>query len=125
MLFSTTRSRRYLRLLMPAVFGTHRTKQILTANPTVDNLRKDATNVHICVYDYNAETMVEQDLKSVEESFPFRGNKRVSWINIDGVRKSDVESARRRRGLASSLVTRPTRRRQRRYRLSQVRFLRG
>lgn len=91
-MFSTTKSRRYLRLLMPAVFGTHRTKQILTSNPTIDNLRKDAPNVHICVYDYDRNSMVEHTLKSVEESFTYRGNKRVSWINIDGVRKADVET---------------------------------
>jgi magnesium transporter len=91
MLFST-KPRRYLRLLMPAVFGTHRTKQILTSNPTIDNQRKDAAKVHLCVYDYDRESMVEHALQRVEESFAYHGNKRVSWINIDGVRKADVES---------------------------------
>lgn len=83
---------KYWRYLVPlSLFGVRRTKEILHINPTAPTARKDAEGVHICVYDYNASDLTEQQFKDVREIFPFKGNSRVSWINIDGLRKADVE----------------------------------
>ncbi|HEX6332737.1 MAG TPA: CorA family divalent cation transporter, partial [Flavisolibacter sp.] len=86
------RAEKYFRYLVPHVlFGTERTKQILTVNPTLDTERKDPEEVVITVYDFDETVLNEERLHTVEESFPYRDNTRITWINIDGIRKSDVE----------------------------------
>ena len=86
------RPEKYLRYLMPSVlFGTARTKEILTSNPITETARTDAAQVHITVYDYNAAELHEQVLQKVSESFYLKHNNRITWINIDGLRKADVE----------------------------------
>jgi magnesium transporter len=86
------RPEKYLRYLVPfSLFGTRRTKEILHINPTATPQRKDAEEVHICVYDYNSEELTEHQFKDVHEIFSFKGNNHVTWINIDGLRKADVE----------------------------------
>jgi magnesium transporter len=87
------RPEKYLQYFVPfSLFGTHRTKQILTANPTTSvPLRKEAPVVVTTVYDYSEDSFKEYELKTVEESFSFKGNRHISWINIDGLRKKDVE----------------------------------
>src|SRR5215216_6202697 len=87
------RPKKYLKYLVPSsLFGPSRTKEILLINPTAPPERKDAEEVHICVYDYNGEELSEQKFKDVTAIFPFKGNGRVSWINIDGLRKVDVDT---------------------------------
>lgn len=84
---------KYLRYLVPtSLFGTARTKEILTSNPITDLARQDATAVHITVYDYDATEMHEQVLQNISESFHLRDNNHITWINIDGLRKKDVEA---------------------------------
>jgi magnesium transporter len=86
------RAKRYIRYLIPSsLFGTHRTKKIVNVNPTVQTHRQDAKQTFITVYDYNAEGLTEDKLKNVEESFALRDNDHISWINIDGLVKADVE----------------------------------
>ena len=86
------RPEKYLRYLVPtSLFGLGRTKEILHINPTAPPQRKDAEEVHIGVYDYNGGSLEECKLKNIKEIFPYKGNNRVTWINIDGLRKGDVE----------------------------------
>ena len=83
---------KYLRYINPLnLFGTERTKHILIASPSVVESRIDAEKVQITVYDYDPDSLQQQDLNSIEESFPYRDNERITWINIDGIRKKDVE----------------------------------
>ncbi len=83
---------KYLRYIIPEVlFGTRRTKQILSASPRTAPARKDSDAIAITVYDYNAETFEEHVLKDVVHCFPFKNNNHIAWINIDGLRKPDVE----------------------------------
>jgi magnesium transporter len=87
-----TTAEKYLRYLNPfTLFGTERTKAILNVNPVTNLSRKDATSVHITVYDYNETHLASKQLESVEECFPYKQNNHISWINIDGLKKSDVE----------------------------------
>jgi magnesium transporter len=87
-----TRPKKYLRYLVPGnLFGTNRTKQILTTNPTLQR-RTEAEKLEICVYDYNLEKIEEHTLQTVEESFSYKDNNDVTWINIDGIRKKDIET---------------------------------
>ncbi len=84
---------KYLRYLVPtSLFGTARTKEILTSNPITEEGRHDAEQVHITVYDYNAAELQEQVLTNVSQSFHLKDNNRTTWINIDGLRKRDVEA---------------------------------
>src|SRR5215213_7475936 len=87
------RPKKYLRYLVPSsLLGTRRTKEILHINPTAPPERKDAEVVHICVYDYTAEGFTEHQFYDVKEIFSYKGNNHVSWINIDGLRKTDVDT---------------------------------
>lgn len=89
----TARAKKYFRYLIPvSLFGTNRTKEILSINPTANISRKDADKVFICVYDYDEFTFTENSLKNIDETVVFKENNRISWINIDGLRKQDVDA---------------------------------
>ncbi|MEO6070110.1 MAG: magnesium/cobalt transporter CorA [Chitinophagaceae bacterium] len=96
---------KYLRYLVPgALFGSHRTKQILTSNPVTLQRRTEAEKLEICVYNYTLEKIEERSLSSVEESFSYKGNNEVTWINIDGIRKKDIESIGQHYGIHPLIV---------------------
>jgi magnesium transporter len=83
---------KYLRFLgVPALFGTERTKKILSVNPTLPPQREEAREVKVFVHDYNAEKLHEYEFNNVAEVFRFKDNENTTWINIDGLRKPDVE----------------------------------
>ena len=83
---------KYLRYFVPSsLFGTRRTKEILHINPTAPPERQDAENIRIFVYDYSPESLTEHTFTDVKSVFSFKGNNHVTWINIDGLRKADVE----------------------------------
>lgn len=88
-----TKAEKYFRYFMPvSLFGTNRTKEILNINPTVNIGRKDAESVFISVYDYDENSVSETTLQNIDETFAFKENNKVSWINIDGLRKSDIDA---------------------------------
>src|SRR6476469_7372205 len=95
-----TKATKYLSYIIPtSLFGIGRTKEILTINPVTDVARKEAEHVYISVYDYNEIQLAECTLQQIEESFSFKENSHISWINIDGLRKSDVESISNKFGI--------------------------
>lgn len=84
---------KYLRYLyLPNLFGTQRTKEILHVNPTVAPERVEPEEVITFVYDYNTDAIEEKQLKNATDCFRYKESNRISWINIDGLRKTDVES---------------------------------
>lgn len=88
----TLRPDKYLRFLgVPPLFGTERTKKILSVNPTIPPQREEAREVKIFVHDYNAEVLNEYQFDNVSDCFPFKNNNNTTWINIDGLRKADIE----------------------------------
>lgn len=96
---------KYLRYLVPtSLFGTARTKEILTSNPVTEVSREDAERVHITVYDYDETELHERVLKNISESFHLRDNDRITWINIDGLRNSDVQAISEHYGI-HALIT--------------------
>ncbi|MEO6219756.1 MAG: magnesium/cobalt transporter CorA [Ginsengibacter sp.] len=84
------RPKDYLSLINP--FELVRTKKVLQVNPTIQTFRKDAELTRIFVYDYNKEKINVAELKTPEESYPYIDTRDVSWINVDGLRKIDVEN---------------------------------
>lgn len=84
----------YIRALVPSyVFGTKRTKDILNVNPTISTTRPDAEEISIYVYDYDTSYFHERQYNSIEETFSCKQNGHISWINVDGLRKTDIEAA--------------------------------
>lgn len=83
---------KYLRYLDPGSwFGSKRTKEILQVNPTVIPQREESAEVVVSVFDYDANGMEEKQLTGVEGCFAYKTSGRITWINIDGLRKADVE----------------------------------
>ena len=84
---------KYLKYLyLPNLFATKRTKEILSVNPTVIPQREEAKEVKVSIFDYNAETIEENRLDSIQDCLHYKTSGRTTWINIDGLRKADVES---------------------------------
>lgn len=96
---------KYLRYLyLPNLFGTQRTKEILSVNPTVMPQREEAKDVLVYAFDYDGTLLDEQKLASVQDAFAYKDNARTSWINIDGLRKLDIEAVCNHFGIHPLLV---------------------
>ena len=86
-------SNKYLKYLNPlSVFDTKRTRTIFQVNPTVIPERVEAEEIKVTIFDYSPESFKEVQLSQVTDAFPFKESKNVSWINVDGIRKADVEA---------------------------------
>ncbi|MBL7760326.1 MAG: magnesium/cobalt transporter CorA [Sediminibacterium sp.] len=81
---------KYLNVL--SLFDTKRTRDIFQVNPTIIPSREEAEQIHITLFNYNAEQLEEKAFSQVEAIYQYHNNDRVSWINIDGIRKKDVEA---------------------------------
>lgn len=84
--------RKYLRyLVLPSLFGTQRTKEILSVNPTIVPQREEAQHVSVFVFAYNSEAVEEKRFDDVQDLLTNNQDDRITWINIDGLRKADIE----------------------------------
>lgn len=84
---------KYLRYLpLSSLFGTQRTRELFQYNPTILPTREEAKEVKILAYDFDVNYYEEHSLKSPEDCAAFKDNNRITWINIDGLRKQDVET---------------------------------
>ncbi|WP_235921088.1 magnesium/cobalt transporter CorA [Foetidibacter luteolus] len=84
-----------MQLIFP-IFNTKRTGEIFHVNPTVIPQREEAKEVSIQVFDFNSNEIREYNFDRIEECFHFRDNGNTTWINIDGLRKADVEAVCKR-----------------------------
>lgn len=69
-----------------------RTKKVLQVNPTVPATRTEPEKVSIYVYDYDTQKVDYKELDSIPDCFPYSNTSTITWINIDGLRKADVEA---------------------------------
>jgi magnesium transporter len=76
-----------------SLFNTKRTRDIFLVNPTAAPIREEAADIHVHVYDYNAEQFNEKTFSEINETFDCKDNNKISWINVDGIRKKDIEAA--------------------------------
>ena len=84
---------KYLKYLyLPHIFAPKRTKEILSVNPTIIPHREEPDDVVITVFDYDAQSLEEKKLSTIRDCFEYKSNGRITWINIDGLRKADVEA---------------------------------
>ena len=72
-------------------FDLLRTKKVLHVNPTVMPERKLTAETVIMAYEYNVEKAEIFSLKVVDDCYPFLNTASNTWINVDGLRKDDVE----------------------------------
>src|SRR4030095_2760448 len=85
--------KKYLRYLyLPNLFGTQRTKEILHVNPTIMPQREEAREVLVTIYNHNGEIIEDLKCHEIEPCLQYKDNGRIAWINIDGLRKADVET---------------------------------
>jgi magnesium transporter len=68
-----------------------RTKKVLQVNPTIAPERKEPEELDIYVYDYDAAGIDVKELKDVPSCFKYVNSPRITWVNVDGLRKKDVE----------------------------------
>jgi magnesium transporter len=80
----------YLDLVLNPL-GLLRTQRILKVNPTVIPQRKEPDSINLYVYDYDAENIHEERLSKVSDCFLYKHSAKVTWINIDGLRRKDIE----------------------------------
>lgn len=84
---------KYLKYLyLPNLFTTNRTKEILNVNPTVIPHREEASEIKVFVYDYTPENIDVKITEDIEDCLAYKDIGHTTWINIDGLRKNDVES---------------------------------
>ncbi len=87
---NTSKTSQYLEYIINP-FNIFRTKEILKVNPTIIPDRVEEIPTKIFVYDYNSTELNETPVSKVEDSFHYLQTNKVSWINVDGIRKTDVE----------------------------------
>lgn len=83
---------------------TLRTHKVLQVNPTVISDRKEPETTRLTVFDYDAKDMRFKELNSVDDSYAFIDTAAVTWINVDGLRKNDVESICSKYGIHNLIV---------------------
>ena len=93
-----TRQKKYLDYILNP-FDILRTKKVLQVNPTVMPARKEPDEIKIIVYDYDNNKAECFTLQSVEETYRFLETASNTWVNIDGLRKDDIESICRHFGI--------------------------
>ena len=89
-MFQNLRQAKYLNILKYPL-DLIRTKKLLQVNPTIPATRKEPEQVRIFVYDYNGKEVNEHKVENVADCYKFLDSPKISWINIDGLRKADVE----------------------------------
>ncbi len=85
------RANKILQHLIVPIFNPKRTKEIFNYNPASVLPRTDAQNSRLYVFNYDASTVEHSELGTLKDVLPYAKNDRISWINMDGLKKSDVE----------------------------------
>ena len=68
------------------------TKKVLQVNPTLPPERKEPEETKIFLYEYDKGSSFSAEVRTVEETFAHFDSPGITWINIEGLRKADVES---------------------------------
>lgn len=76
-----------------------RTKKVLQVNPTSVPIRTEPEELKIYVYDYDSTEIEVREFKDVQSCFKYADSTKATWINVDGLRKIDVETISHRYGI--------------------------
>jgi len=69
-----------------------RTKKVLQVNPTIVPKRKEPELTRIFVYDYSQGGTDIREMNKVADCFPYINTDSTTWVNVDGLKKEEVES---------------------------------
>lgn len=70
-----------------------RKKRLMNFNPvTAATSRKPVDHVKVTVFEYDTQTVREEVMEQVEDCLRFSKSDCVKWINVDGVRRQEVEA---------------------------------
>lgn len=68
-----------------------RTKKVLQVNPTIASPRVEPEEIKIFVYDYTPLAIDTKELSEVPDCYKYKDNPTTTWLNVDGLRKNDIE----------------------------------
>ena len=72
--------------------SAERTRDIFVMNPTVPVEREQLMNSHIHVFDFSSDYFNEAEHPSTDACYAYKDNGRVTWINVGGIKKEEVEN---------------------------------
>jgi magnesium transporter len=72
-------------------FELLRTKKVLRVNPTITPVRTEPEETKIFLYEYDKNVFDCFPITTIEDTFRHLNSPAITWINIDGLRKEDVE----------------------------------
>lgn len=78
-------------LKFPLLFGSKRTKEILQVNPTIQVIRTEPEEIAVSLYEYTPTDIKKSNYTNLDECLNLKDNGKISWMNIDGIRKDDLE----------------------------------
>jgi magnesium transporter len=81
-----------------------RTKEVLQVNPTVIREKKEAVETSIYLHEYNNDILLSKKIEKIEDCFKHANTPEVSWINIDGIKKTDVDNIAENFGIHQLIV---------------------
>jgi len=79
-----------LNKLLP-VLRTKKKRDAFGYNPSMEAKRTEPEEIKVDVYDYSNENVEHLEFTSVHKCNRFKDNGHITWINVDGLRKDDVE----------------------------------
>ncbi len=94
----------FFKHLIDPIFSNTRTRQIYHVNPTLPPERDEPAEMKICVYDYNGEVITDTHLETPEELLIYLNNNKITWINIDGLKKREIEDICKMMGIHMLIV---------------------
>lgn len=74
-----------------SLFDTKRTRDILKVTQTINPNRIDASVIAIDVYEYTNDQLAFHQFDNIIACNDFGKNDKTTWINVDGIRKADIE----------------------------------
>ena len=81
-----------------------RTKKVLQVNPTAAPVRIEPEELKIYVYDYDAAGIEVKEVNSITECLQYADSPKITWVNVDGIRKTDVEMICNHYGIHNLIV---------------------
>jgi magnesium transporter len=81
-----------------------RTKELLQVNPTIIPERKENVESKIFLIEYSQDEFEFKPVPVIEDCFKHLYTEKVSWINIDGINRNEVESISKHFGVHQLIV---------------------
>jgi magnesium transporter len=77
---------------------------VLQVNPTIAADRQEPEETKIYVYDYDANGIAVKQLSDTAACFEYADSPKTTWINVDGIKKADVETICNHYGIHNLIV---------------------